>query len=106
MTHEEYQARLTPLENVAIGAGAPSLPTVPSSFDWRSEGVIMPVEVLYYGNLLCTLLLMFMQNQGDCGSPFVFPVVDSIDSAYAIAGGHLIGLSPYQVYVTKGGRIF
>jgi cathepsin L len=53
----------------------------PTSVDWRQKGVVTPVK-----------------NQGGCGSCWAFSATETMESAYAIASGKLLELSP-QTYV-------
>jgi len=62
------------LESVGI-AGA-----FPSNFSWVEKGDVTPV-----------------QNEGDCGDPYIFSVVENIESLAAIKSGKLVALSIQQV---------
>jgi len=53
---------------------------IPSSFDWRDEGAVTPVK-----------------NQGYCGSCWAFSVVETIESAWEIAGNTLTEFSEQQI---------
>jgi cathepsin L len=53
----------------------------PDSIDWRDKNVVTPVK-----------------NQGGCGSCWAFSATETVESAYAIASGKLLTLSP-QTYV-------
>jgi len=58
---------------------------VPDSFDWRTKGVVGPVE-----------------NEGQCGSCWAFVVAESIASACAIMNGKLVLLSVQQIVDCSG----
>jgi cathepsin L len=53
----------------------------PDSVDWRTKNVVTPVK-----------------NQGGCGSCWAFSATETVESAYAMATGKLLQLSP-QTYV-------
>jgi cathepsin L len=53
----------------------------PDSIDWREKNVVTAVK-----------------NQGGCGSCWAFSATETVESAYAIASGKLLTLSP-QTYV-------
>jgi len=65
--------------HVAAGPvlGNPSLPT---SVDWRTKGVVSPVK-----------------DQGRCGSCWSFASAETIESLYAIATGQLVELSEQNI---------
>jgi len=69
-THEELASVRTvrPVRRAQEG-GITSSPVLapPPTFDWRDKGVVGPVE-----------------EQGQCGSPFIYTVVGSIASTYAV----------------------
>jgi len=69
-----------PANNGAVDIEKPKNVPVPSSFDWRSRGVVTPVY-----------------NQGDCGSCWAFSATENIESIWAIAGHGLHELSPQQI---------
>jgi len=56
------------------------LTSAPSSYDWRDNGVVTPVK-----------------NQGYCGSCWAFSAVETIESAWALAGNTLTTFSEQQV---------
>jgi len=66
--------------NHPIVSLSPSEPN-PASIDWRAKNVVTPVK-----------------NQGSCGSCWAFSAAEAVESAYAIASGKLLTLSP-QTYV-------
>jgi len=53
---------------------------IPVSWDWRSKNMVTPVK-----------------NQGDCGSCWTFSTTGAIESAWAIAGKGLTGLSEQMI---------
>jgi len=53
---------------------------IPTSFDWRTKGVVNPI-----------------QNQGQCGSCWTFSTIAVIESAYAIKTGKLQKLSEQEI---------
>ncbi|XP_075585212.1 crustapain [Dermatophagoides farinae] len=54
--------------------------TFPAQFDWRSQSMVTPIE-----------------DQGQCGSSWIFAGVGLVESANAIAGNPLVVLSKQQV---------
>jgi len=57
-----------------------ALQAVPATWDWRTKGVVNPV-----------------QNQGQCGSCWTFSTIAVIESAYAIKTGKLQKLSEQEI---------
>jgi len=57
-----------------------SLSDTPTSWDWRTKGVVNPI-----------------QNQGQCGSCWTFSTIAVIESAYAIKTGKLQKLSEQEI---------
>jgi C1A family cysteine protease len=67
--------------SVPAGVYAPSVPTAPpTSFDWRSQGVVSAVK-----------------DQGQCGSCWAFAATEGVESAWKLAGHSLDILSPQQI---------
>jgi len=56
------------------------LASVPSSFDWRTKGVVAPVR-----------------QQGSCGGCYAFSTAANLESQHAIKKGRLISLSEQQI---------
>jgi len=83
MTQQEFKDKylmknLPPLQR---GPVAPKVNiTAPTSFDWRTRGVVTPVY-----------------NQGQCGSCWAFSATENIESRWALAGRSLVSLSMQQI---------
>ncbi|OTF78462.1 Group 1 mite allergen-like protein (Cysteine protease), partial [Euroglyphus maynei] len=54
--------------------------SLPAEIDWTKKGVVAPIK-----------------NQGNCGSCWAFSAVGSMESAHAIATGHLVELSEQEL---------
>jgi len=83
MSVEEFKgAMLTSRKSEKIEAevAEPKFTSTPSSYDWRNYGVVTPVK-----------------NQGYCGSCWAHSAVETIESAWAIAGNTLTEFSVEQV---------
>jgi cysteine peptidase B len=86
MTKSEFQQKmLNPLigrgpVNNSVPVAKPTKSATASSFDWRDSGVVTAVK-----------------NQGYCGSCWAHSAVETVESAYARAGGSLTALSVQQV---------
>jgi len=67
---------------LASGVTAPELETnaIPTSFDWRTKGVVTPVK-----------------NQGQCGSCWAFSTIANIESMNAINGNPLTQFSEQMI---------
>ena len=83
MTEEEKTKMFgrIPVSTQNMGGNATELSTdtIPDAVDWRSQGVVNPV-----------------QNQGQCGSCWAFSSTAAIESAHAIKTGNLLKLSEQQ----------
>jgi C1A family cysteine protease len=83
MCPEEFKAKYLnykpQVNSDDVKVAVPSL-SATSSFDWRSTGVVTPVK-----------------NQGYCGSCWAFSAVETIESAWALAGNTLTTFSEQQV---------
>jgi C1A family cysteine protease len=86
LTLEEFKSKYTGLnvpqnkqKNVR-SLESNGLTQVPSSVDWRTQGVVNPVK-----------------NQGQCGSCWAFSATGAIESANAIAGKGLLNLAEQQL---------
>jgi len=68
LTREEFASKLAASRRAGNAEFAPSsVVDPPPTFDWRAKGVVGPVR-----------------NEGECGSAYLFSLVDSISSIYAI----------------------
>lgn len=56
-----------------------------SSFDWREEGVVLPIK-----------------DQGSCGSCWAFATISAVESINAIATGDLVSLSEQELVSCDG----
>ena len=74
---QRFAAAATP---PALTAAAAGTPTLPSSLDWRTKGVVTPVK-----------------DQGGCGSCWAFSATETVESALAMSGGPLLELAPQQL---------
>jgi len=63
-----------------VTADYSNLPAAPDSWDWRTKGVVSPI-----------------QDQGQCGSCWAFSTISAIESALAIKSGKLTKLSEQEV---------
>ncbi|KAF7268187.1 hypothetical protein GWI33_018649 [Rhynchophorus ferrugineus] len=94
MTSEEFGAMLkasykrrSAINDTRSVYQAPADVAIPTSFDWRSKGVLNAVK-----------------DQGNCGSCWAFASVAVVESAYAIKTGNLLSLSEQQlVDCARGG---
>jgi len=92
MCPEEFKARFLNYKPEFRNDGAKvaePLTSAPSSYDWRDYGVVTPVK-----------------NQGYCGSCWAFSAVETVESAWALAGNTLTEFSEQQVVscdTTDGG---
>lgn len=73
----KYNPSTHPTVRLTASSGAPN----PSTVDWRTKNAVTQVK-----------------NQGGCGSCWAFAATEGVESAYAIASGKLLDLSP-QTYV-------
>lgn len=86
MSKAEFQARmLNPIigrgsVNMSVPVATPTKTATASSYDWRDYGVVTSVK-----------------NQGYCGSCWAHSAVETVESAYAMAGNSLTSLSVQQV---------
>eukprot|EP00043_Microstomoeca_roanoka_P006279 m.61649 g.61649 ORF g.61649 m.61649 type:complete len:340 (-) comp13351_c0_seq1:419-1438(-) len=83
LTNEEFRSRhLSPIQTAQRQLTEPVWleETDVNSIDWRTKGVVTPVK-----------------NQGQCGSCWVFATTAVVESAHAIATGHLVALSEQQI---------
>jgi len=86
LTQAEFEAKmLNPLigrksANSSVPVGVPTKQASASSYDWRDYGVVTDVK-----------------NQGYCGSCWAHSAVETVESAYAMAGNSLTALSVQQV---------
>jgi len=85
----EFRSTYLMNETLIASLGKPihkTLPRAPprdpqfNDFDWSSKGAVTPVK-----------------NQGDCGSCWAFSAVETIESAWIIAGNAMICLSEQQI---------
>jgi len=60
----------------------PTTVAAPTSFDWRAHTPSVVSDV---------------KDQGQCGSCWAFATTESIESMWALAGNHLVVLSPEQI---------
>lgn len=74
-------AKYNPSTYPTVEVSASPAASNPSSVDWRTKNVVTKVK-----------------NQGGCGSCWAFAATEGVESAYAIASGKLLDLSP-QTYV-------
>lgn len=72
--------RYSPSKHAIAQTHKPSAPN-PDSVDWRDKKAVTPVK-----------------NQGGCGSCWAFSATETVESAYFLASGKLLTLSP-QTYV-------
>jgi cathepsin F len=83
---EDLQLSANPSENSFITGNETEadklrhLEAIPSSYDWRSKGVVSPVRA-----------------QGLCGACYAFSAASNIESQYAIKTGRLLDLSEQQI---------
>jgi len=78
----KYSAEALAISCLAHGVTSPrlSVNALPSSFDWRTKGVVNPIK-----------------NQGQCGSCWAFSTVSVIESAWALKGHNLTSFSEQEV---------
>jgi C1A family cysteine protease len=85
LTPEEFRAKyllkdMPTEDNTAPVWSAPEPSDFPTSYDWRSKGVVTPVY-----------------NQQQCGSCWAFSTTENIESMWALAGHNLTRLSMQQI---------
>jgi cathepsin F len=78
----KYDAAQLATSCLAGGVTAPQLSAeaLPSSWDWRTKGVVSPIK-----------------NQGQCGSCWAFSTISVIESAWALKGNPLTQFSEQEI---------